>query len=72
MSAMLKCDQVMMDSRCFRGAFPPVDFRAVCFVRAIVIELGKVGGLSGGRVVVVVVVDEKRRGKGDRILRCYK
>ncbi|KAH0449049.1 hypothetical protein IEQ34_022849 [Dendrobium chrysotoxum] len=20
---------------CFRGAFPPVDFRAVCFVRAI-------------------------------------
>jgi hypothetical protein len=24
------------DIRCFRGAFPPVDFRAVCLVRAIV------------------------------------
>jgi hypothetical protein len=24
------------NSRCFRGAFPPVDFRAVCLVRAIV------------------------------------
>ena len=24
------------DLRCFRGAFPPVDFRAVCLVRAIV------------------------------------
>jgi hypothetical protein len=23
-------------SRCFRGALPPVDFRAVCLVRAIV------------------------------------
>jgi hypothetical protein len=23
--------------RCFRGAFPPVDFRAVCLVRAIVL-----------------------------------
>ncbi len=25
-------------ANCLRGAFPPVDFRAVCFVRAIVIK----------------------------------
>lgn len=49
MSVMLKCDQVMIDSRCFRGAFPPVDFRAVCFVRAIVVELGW-GGAVGWRL----------------------
>jgi len=24
---------------CFRGALPPVDFRAVCFVRAISLDL---------------------------------
>ena len=28
---------------CFRGAFPPVDLRAVCLVRAIVINLPRPG-----------------------------
>ena len=28
--------KVRGDALCFRGAFPPVDFRAVCLVRAIV------------------------------------
>lgn len=29
---------MIVNLRCFRGAFPPVDFRAVCLVRAIVSE----------------------------------
>jgi hypothetical protein len=28
-----------MEASCFRGALPPVDLRAVCFVRAISIDL---------------------------------
>ncbi|OQU86287.1 hypothetical protein SORBI_3003G065001 [Sorghum bicolor] len=32
---------------CFRGALPPVDLRAVCFVRAIVAGRGEIGGGFG-------------------------
>ena len=43
---------------CFRGAFPPVDFRAVCLVRAIVLELGLCESWSAKR--------EMRGRKGER------
>ena len=36
---------------CFRGAFPPVDFRAVCFVRAILsLELSCTSETSGEKL----------------------
>jgi hypothetical protein len=31
----LRADLVALDASCLRGALPPVDLRAVCFVRAI-------------------------------------
>ena len=38
---------------CLRGALPPVDLRAVCFVRAIVTFLGN------SQKIIVNVVDER-------------
>lgn len=33
------CDSPALEASCLRGAFPPVDFRAVCLVRAIVDDI---------------------------------
>lgn len=35
---------------CLRGAFPPVDFRAVCFVRAIVVYKFKITDKEKGQI----------------------
>jgi hypothetical protein len=45
-------DEGVWDLHCFRGAFPPVDFRAVCLVRAILLLLVEmdVGRQSSERV----------------------
>jgi len=48
----MRCEgEVGAKTYCLRGAFPPVDFRAVCLVRAIlllVVEDGNVVVLDGG------------------------
>ena len=43
---------------CFRGALPPVDFRAVCFVRAMATRIWFPFQLAGGGGVVLVCVDK--------------